>query len=260
MMCVQSLTREGSKDKYPLIFRALFMTWQVIWSQSRSNIQDTQMKCGNLKPSMYKNTEWTLQWRRRHLVSCKKNLRNQHKFTFTYGKNSVRSWISFIANCFMYLQTCQEGICQYYDSLASQQDLFLGCALFPAWNTSLKIPQSSGNAITWWESWSGYLEVWMSSHKEEYHFSFIIFFFFAALNLINMILRLHKNKLSSIVFYLLQATLSISLFAFTTRLVLKGFLRAVDSFMLHRCLWHLQLWLHPKANWFNELKAERWLC
>lgn len=152
----------------------------------------------------------------------------------------------------MYLQTCQEGICKYYDSLASQQDLFLGCALFPAWNTSLKIPQSSGNAITWWESWSGYLEVWMSSHKEEYHFLFI--YFFAALDLINTILQLHTNKLSSIIFYLLQATLSISLFAFKTLIVflsspcVKRFLRAVDSFMLPRCLWHLQLWLHPKAN------------
>lgn len=108
-------------------------------------------------------------------MSCKKNLRNQHKFTFSCGKTLSEAEYHFKANCFMYLQTCQEGICKYYDSLASQQDLFLGCALFPAWNTSLKIPQSSGNAITWWESWSGYLEVWMSSHKEV---PFFIYFFF----------------------------------------------------------------------------------
>ena len=96
-----------------------------------------------------------------------KTLRNQHKYTKKTVSEAKYHSEQTVLCVFKHVR-------KYYDS---QQDLFLGCALFPAWNTSLKIPQSSGNAISWWESWSGYLEVWMSSHNEENHVLFIFIFF-----------------------------------------------------------------------------------
>lgn len=105
-----------------------------------------------------------------------KTLRNQHKYTKKTVSEAKYHSEQTVLCVFKHVR-------KYYDS---QQDLFLGCALFPAWNTSLKIPQSSGNAISWWESWSGYLEVWMSSHNEENHVLFIfIFFYFYMLHLIS---------------------------------------------------------------------------
>lgn len=45
------------------------MTSQVVWSQSWPSMRLTQVWCGNLKPLVQIQWEWTSQWSRRYLVS-----------------------------------------------------------------------------------------------------------------------------------------------------------------------------------------------